>query len=244
MIATKEILKARETAEGSGARVKRLFPSGQGDFHDPFVLLDEFFVDADAGFPDHPHRGFEAITYMKEGSFRHRDNLGNDRELGPGGVQRFTAGKGIVHAEMPGHGSVNRGFQLWINLPQRLKQTEPSYQAVESDKIPELRKNGTRVRTIVGPGSPVRLNTDVLIQDITLSSGMKYKIALPEGMWGFVYVYAGRVDMLELEVRKGEAITIERGDHVEASTTNPAGILLVAGRPAGEPIRLNGSFVE
>jgi redox-sensitive bicupin YhaK (pirin superfamily) len=244
MIDTKEVLRAHETQEGSGARVKRLFPQRWYDHHDPFVLLDEFFVDPSAGFPDHPHRGFEAVTYMKEGSFRHCDNIGNDRELGPGGVQRFTAGKGIVHSEMPGSAPMNHGFQLWINLPRRLKGMDPSYQAVESQKLPEGRKNGMRIRTLIGPGSPVWVNTDVVYQDYTLASASSLSVRVPDNYSGLVYAYAGKLEALEFDLRAGEAVTVGEGEELKLSSRKPSAFLLIAGRPHMEVIHHNGPFVD
>ncbi len=125
------------TMEGRGARVQRVFPTQLTGYQDPFVLLDDFAVAEPAGFPDHPHRGFEAFTYMIEGGFHHKDNLGNDSVVETGGTQRFTAGKGARHSEMPGSGGVNRGLQLWINLPRSLKKMEPEYEPIHGDDIPE-----------------------------------------------------------------------------------------------------------
>jgi redox-sensitive bicupin YhaK (pirin superfamily) len=128
--ATIEIKKAVGTEEGEGAFVRRLFPTQDFNYLDPFVLFDEFFVIPPAGFPDHPHRGFEVITYMRGGAFLHRDSMGNEQIIKAGGVQRITTGRGIVHAEMPGTKGVNHGLQIWINLPRRLKGLEPSYQNI------------------------------------------------------------------------------------------------------------------
>jgi redox-sensitive bicupin YhaK (pirin superfamily) len=244
MIATREILKARETLEGDGARVKRLFPNGWTDYHDPFVLLDEFFVDPDAGFPDHPHRGFEAVTYMKEGAFGHRDNLGNNRTLGPGGVQRFTAGRGIVHSEMPGKEPLNHGFQLWIDLPESLEYMTPSYQAVEAERIPETRKQGMTTRTLIGPGSPVSVNTETLYQDHVLETNASSTVRVPEGLSGILYVYAGEISALELELRSGEAVVVHGGEELKLSSRGSSAFLLIAGKPHEEAIRHNGPSVD
>ena len=244
MISTRAKLRAHDTLEGDGARVKRVFPQGWYDHHDPFVLLDEFFVDSSAGFPEHPHRGFEAVTYMKEGFFGHRDNLGNDRQLGPGGIQRFTAGRGIVHAEMPGDEPMNHGFQLWVNLPKRLKGMDPSYQAVEAQKIPETRKNGVRIRTLVGPGSSVWLNTEVIYEDYLLGSDASVNVRVPDDMSGIIYAYAGKLGAFEFELRPGEAVPVQEGERLKLTTRKPSAFLLVVGKPHGEPIHHNGAFVD
>src|SRR6056297_2002791 len=158
-------LKARETSDGAGARIKRLFPGPAFSHFDPFVLLDEFFVTPEAGFPEHPHQGFEAVTYMLEGAFRHKDNLSNDSVVSAGGVQRFSAGKEIRHAEMPGTDGMNHGLQLWINLPRDMKDSSPTYQQVNPKDIPVESQNGVEIRTIIGNDSPVAVNTNVLYQD-------------------------------------------------------------------------------
>lgn len=244
MIELKTSFKSREVTEGAGARVRRLFPQVIGDFHDPFVLLDEFFISPSTGFPDHPHRGFEGITYMKEGQFRHADNLGNDRTLGPGAVQRFTAGKGIVHSEMPGDAPVNHGFQLWINLPSKLKGIEPSYQAVESDQIPEVRRNGVRIRTLIGPGSPVIVHSDVLFQEIIMGTGAEHSFTLEPEHRGVLYVFTGKISFYELEVGRSTAIELSGGEKAEIVSRNQSGMVLISGLPHNEPIYLNGSFVD
>ena len=130
-------IEAVETAEGAGAIVKRVFPTGQLKHFDPFPLLDEFNIEPPAGFPEHPHGGFEAVTYMLQGGFHHTDNLGNDSTVMAGGAQRFTAGKPIMHSELPGTEGSNRGLQLWIRLPTKLRDLEPTYQQVDPKDIPE-----------------------------------------------------------------------------------------------------------
>jgi redox-sensitive bicupin YhaK (pirin superfamily) len=157
---------AVETAEGAGALVKRVFPTQQLRYFDPFVLLDEFFVEPPASFPSHPHRGFEAITYMLEGGFHHIDNLGNNTVVLAGGLQKFTAGKGIVHSELPGTRGLNRGLQLWIRLPSKLGNIKPDYQQVESKAIPERDLNGVHIRVIAGENSPVKLYTKIIYLDV------------------------------------------------------------------------------
>ena len=150
-IATSKLSSAIETMEGSGAKVKRLFPI-RADLmnYDPFVLWDHFELAPGAGFPEHPHRGFEAITYLFNGSIEHKDNLSNQSTVYAGGAQRFTAGKGIVHSEMLAKNTTSTGIQLWINLPRKLKQIEPAYQQVDAENIPEQIINDICVRKIVG----------------------------------------------------------------------------------------------
>ncbi|MDR2729082.1 MAG: pirin family protein, partial [Chitinispirillales bacterium] len=176
------IAAAFEMSEGAGARVLRAFPTRLIMDYDPFVLFDEFFVSKNASFPSHPHRGFEAVTYMLEGSFRHEDILGNSDEVGAFGVQRFTAGRGIVHSETPGDKSdVSRGLQVWINLPLRLKHIEPSYQRAAAQEIPAQRVEGGGVRTVIGPASPVKTLTETVYLDITLEQQVCYETAPVSG---------------------------------------------------------------
>lgn len=243
MNATIHKVSAVRTEEGAGAKVRRLFPTAHLEYIDPFVLLDEFFLDPLAGFPSHPHRGFEAITYMIEGSFRHKDNLGNNTEVFPLGVQKFNAGKGIVHSEMPGNKGLSHGFQLWVNLPKRLKGKEPSYQQVDADDIPETRDNGIIVRTIVGKGSPVQLHTPVLYQDIKLGQA-SFTIHIPDDFVSFVYVYQGILLAGETAVNPGEALLLGELKELKVQSQDRAQFLAIAGKPHNEPIYQHGSFVD
>ncbi|MFQ5586240.1 MAG: pirin family protein, partial [Thermodesulfobacteriota bacterium] len=147
---TVQVRHAVEMKEGNGADVKRLMPVPGFMNYDPFVLWDHFDVRPDAGFPDHPHRGFEAITYVFEGSMNHKDNLGNESTVTRGGAQRFTAGKGIVHSEMPSPEGHTRGIQLWINLPARLKTIQPAYQQVDAHDMQEQVIDKGTLRVITG----------------------------------------------------------------------------------------------
>jgi len=242
-------IEAVSMAEGAGARVRRLFPTREHQHVDPFVLLDEFTVDPTAGFPDHPHGGFEAVTYMLEGSFRHRDNLGNDEVVSAGGVQRFTAGERIVHAELPAGEQVSHGLQLWINLPRRLKDMEPDYQPVPADEIPDSEGKGVRIRTVVGKGSPVELHTDVRYIDVTLEPAevdhqVTYDDEVPPDWNGLIYVLQGEVTVGGRSVDRGKAVTFRGGGHVRVSAAEPSRVVLIAGQPHGEPIRQRGSFVK
>jgi len=153
--------------EGDGVDVKRLFPLRDFMNFDPFVLWDHFTLDSGRGFPDHPHRGFEAITYMFEGGMNHKDNLGNESFVTAGGAQRFTAGSGLVHSEMPAQTGVSNGIQLWINLPKRLKQVDAEYQQVNANEFPVKKLDGGTVKTIVGENSPLQLKTSVIYRHVT-----------------------------------------------------------------------------
>jgi len=244
MLQQPTIVKAIEMKEGAGAKVKRLFPVDGLRNYDPFVLIDEFFVDPSAGFPTHPHRGFEAITYMLEGSFNHQDNLGHNTTVRAGGIQRFTAGKGLSHSEMPMGEGVAHGFQIWINLPQRLKQIDPDYQQVNNNKIPESKAGDTFIRTIVGDKSPVKLKTAVQYLDITLKQNKNYLIEMDKGFNGLVYLIEGVLKQNEILIHPGEALLLNQNDNLIVTGVETSHFIVLTGKPHGEPIRQRGAFVD
>jgi quercetin 2,3-dioxygenase len=237
------IIEAVETAEGEGAIVKRVFPTRQMMHFDPFPLLDEFNIEPPAGFPEHPHGGFEAVTYMLQGGFHHTDNLGNDSVVMAGGAQRFTAGKPIVHAELPGTKGLNRGLQLWIRLPTTLQYLAPTYQQVDPKDIPEQIVNDHLVRTIVGKNSPVMLQNEVAYLDVTLQPKQAFTCDVRSDFNVFIYVLEGTVKIGNTVVSKSEAGLLTEGDSVDLSAAEPARIVVIGGKPHGEEIVLRGSFV-
>ncbi len=243
------LLNPEIKSEGAGAKVRRLFPSSELEHYDPFVLLDEFFVDPEAGFPRHRHAGFEAITYMIEGGFKHKDNMGNDSSIEKGGVQRFTAGKGIEHSEMPVGDKKSHGFQLWLNLPKKLKETEPSYQKVSSDEIPVKREGKTKIRTIIGEDSPVNTKTPVLYQDVILEEACFTSIEFPENYRGFLYVYDGEItiDSMGSEketISKNQAYIPDEESRFSIGCNARSKVIVISGEPIKEEIRLQGSIVK
>jgi len=253
--------KVRGTATSDGAGVKLTRMIGGPDLPDldPFLLLDEFGTDRPedyiAGFPSHPHRGFETVTYMLDGRMRHRDNHGNEGLLTPGSVQWMTAGRGLVHSEMPEQESGRmRGFQLWVNLPARDKMTEPKYQEFAPDHIPvatpapgvTVKVIAGRVGEVVGP--IVQPATDPVYLDVSLQSGNAWEYALPEGHNAFVYVFEGAVTVGEAGDARAlgaqEMAVLGGGDLVQLRASNRnARLILVAGRPLREPVMRHGPFV-
>jgi len=244
MSETSFIRHASLTNEGDSVEVKRLFPIAEYMNFDPFVLWDHFDVQPGSGFPDHPHRGFEAITYMFEGSMKHTDNLGNDSRVGAGGAQRFTAGKGIVHSEMPGTQGSNTGIQLWINLPHRLKGLEPDYQEVLAENIPEINFDGGRVRTIVGEDSRLKLHTQVEYEDITLQPAAHWKKTVAEGLRGFVYVVDGSLQVNDRRLDRADALFMQDADSINVMSETASRFMVCLGHPHGEPIRQWGPYVD
>jgi len=235
------IQQAITVPEGAGVTVKRLMPvHGMRNF-DPFVLWDHFDIKS-GGFPDHPHRGFEAITYLFAGGMRHKDNLGNEGTIHAGGAQRFTAGRGIVHSEFPdGHAA---GIQLWINLPKRLKQIEPEYQQLQADDIPEREEDGAVTRTIVGEGSPLHLHTPVQYLDMQLGSGTQIRRKLPADYRGLIYAVEGSGTVNGTDIRTDIAAYFEVETDIILSSQTGGRFMLAAGMPHDEPIVQHGPFVD
>jgi quercetin 2,3-dioxygenase len=247
------IVRGIPASDGAGVKLNRLIGGQDLPQLDPFLLLDEFRSDdaADylAGFPEHPHRGFETVTYMLAGRMRHRDNQGNTGLLGPGAVQWMTAGRGIVHSEMPEQeNGLMQGFQLWVNLPAKDKMTAPRYQDIEPGRIPEVESTGARVRVIAGSyrgvSGPVQADaTAPLYLDVFLEDG-EFQAAVPVEHNAFVYVYEGSLDIGGRALTRGELAVLSHGDTVLA-TAGAAGVrfILVAGRPLKEPVARYGPFV-
>jgi redox-sensitive bicupin YhaK (pirin superfamily) len=241
-----EVIQALEMEEGKGAKVKRLFPTHNKRNFDPFVLMDEFFVEPPAGFPEHPHRGFEGITYMLEGGFQHSDNLGNESTVYAGGLQCFTAGKGLKHSELPAREGVNHGIQLWVNLPKAKKQIEPTYQQIDTDQIHEEQNNGNLIRTIAGDQKgPLQLHTDVLYQHYQLDGAQTVTKQIGKGFKGYVYVLKGSMQAQNgNKLEEGQALFFESLPEIKITSKGSVNFILLAGRPHGEPIRHWGPFVD
>jgi redox-sensitive bicupin YhaK (pirin superfamily) len=246
-----------QTSDGAGVRLRRLMGSGTGlPSIDPFLLLDYFdsprAQDYIAGFPPHPHRGFETVTYMLAGRMRHRDNKGGEGVIEPGGIQWMTAGRGLVHSEMPEQSEgLMRGFQLWVNLPAKDKMTPPGYQEFPATRMPvEERDGGARVKVIAGAtsegtrGPVTAAATDARYFDIELPAGAKFTETLPAGHAAFVVVHDGRVAIGGHEVAGVGLAQLGPGDAVQFEAVGgPARALVIAGRPLQEPVAWHGPFV-
>ena len=248
------LVAGQPASDGAGVRLTRVIGTGALPDLDPFLMLDEFgsseASDYIAGFPDHPHRGFETVTYMLAGRMRHRDNQGNSGLLLPGGGQWMTAGRGIVHSEMPEQEEgLMRGFQLWVNLPARDKMTAPRYQDIEPGQIPEVASpDGTRVRVLAGrfggaEGPVSAVATEPVYLDVALAPGGRFEHELPAGHAAFVYVYEGSAAISGKEIAQSRLAVLSPGRKVAVSATAAARFILVAGRPLGEPVVKYGPFV-
>ncbi len=252
-------VRGRHASDGAGVKLTRVIGGGELPDLDPFLLLDEFGTDRAedylAGFPDHPHRGFETVTYMLDGRMRHRDNHGNEGLLVPGSVQWMTAGRGLVHSEMPEQESGRmRGFQLWVNLPARDKMTAPRYQEFAPDHIPVARPvAGITVKVIAGTVGDVRgpieqPATEPLYLDIALDANTSWEYVLPDGHNAFAYAFEGAATIGEgdsVRPLASHELAVLGGGHrfIVAAGVGGARLLLIAGRPLRENVARHGPFV-
>ncbi|WP_097459140.1 pirin family protein [Mangrovitalea sediminis] len=253
------VISGMETSDGAGVRLKRSLGQSQQARLDPFLMLDEFYsADANdyiAGFPAHPHRGFETVTYMLDGHMLHEDHLGNRGNLRSGGVQWMTAGRGIIHSEMPQQSEgLMRGFQLWINLPAAEKMKAAGYRDIPAEEIPvaTLPEGGT-AKVIAGSidvagdtvAGPVQgLSTEALYVDLNLPPDTVFETALPGDRNAFVYAYDGSGRIGQEALPHSAAGVLGDGDSVRI-TAGPDGLraLLLAGKPLREPVAQYGPFV-
>ena len=253
------VVTGASVSDGAGVKLLRVLTSDLQRRLDPFLMLDEFRSDNPddylAGFPNHPHRGFETVTYMLAGRMRHRDNAGHEGLLTAGSVQWMTAGRGIVHSELPEQeNSLMHGFQLWVNLPARDKLTAPDYRDLPAEAIPVYAADdGVTIKVIAGEsdgvaGAVQREATAPLYLDLELPPGATHTVAIPPGHNAFVYIYQGQVEL----GRRGQRVAARQlavlsntpeSDGVLLRSADGARLLLIAGRPLHEPIVQWGPFV-
>lgn len=258
-----KIIPSIPVSDGAGVKLRRSLGQSQFQRLDPFLMLDEFASDNPddyiAGFPPHPHRGFETVTYMLAGDFQHEDHLGHKGHLRGGGAQWMTAGRGIIHSEMPLQQSGRlHGFQFWINLPAKEKMKPAAYRDIQPEDIPLVAIPGGEVKVVAGtletadghsvPGPIQGLSTAPLFLDVRLQAGQGFSHALPEGHTAFIYPYAGSLmvgathDAKPLAARQAGVLSAE--GRVEVSVGIEGGsFLLLAARPLGEPVVQYGPFV-
>jgi redox-sensitive bicupin YhaK (pirin superfamily) len=250
-----QLVDAEPRIEGAGVRLRRSLGTRALPLLDPFLMLDEFHSDdpADyaAGFPSHPHRGFETVTYMREGAMEHRDSLGNHGRLGPGSTQWMTAGHGIIHSEMPQQErGLLWGFQLWVNLPAAQKMVKPRYQDLAPARIVELAVDDAAVRLVAGEAHGRRGPVDGIVTapqmlDVQLPARGTFRHALPPSHNAFVYVFEGtaRIGAARTPVAAGQLAVLGDGDGVTLRSDGGARMLCLAGQPIGEPVARYGPFV-
>lgn len=256
-----EQIRARAASDGDGVKLLRVFGGPGPERFDPFLMLDEFgsyeAADYIGGFPDHPHRGFETVTYMLQGKMEHRDHMGNVGLLADGGVQWMTAGRGIIHSEMPRQTEGRmRGFQLWVNLPAASKMKAAHYEDVDPDKIPVFELGKLRIKAMAGTveinGETINgyfsiADTEPLFLDMHLEPGAEARVAIADGDNSLAYVYEGTVELGAQQVRtQSQTLTRFAGDGelvIGNPTELPARVIVLAGKPIGEPIVQHGPFV-
>jgi redox-sensitive bicupin YhaK (pirin superfamily) len=255
--AVEQLVQGVATSDGAGVKLTRVLTQNLQKRLDPFLMLDAFGTDNPddyiGGFPDHPHRGFETVTYMIAGRMRHRDSAGNEGLLQNGGVQWMTAGKGVVHSELPEQEEGRmEGFQLWLNLPAHNKMTTPGYRDIQSAEIPELKlENGITARVIAGnshglAGAVQRETTEPLYLDVHFDSAATFTQTLPASLNAFVYVYRGEVQIGGKTVQAQRMAILNNdanADGVMIQSHGPARVLLIAGKPLNQPIAQYGPFV-
>jgi len=262
-----KVIGAVSSVDGAGVKLRRVFGFSERNTFDPFLLLDHFGSDNPedyiAGFPWHPHRGIETVTYLLAGKVAHGDSMGNKGVIGPGDAQWMTAGSGIIHQEMPEPGADGRrmeGFQLWVNLPAGLKMTAPRYRAVEAAELPRLRKDGCEIAILAGEfegkaGATPDLFVPVLYLILTMERGSRIRIPVPASHNSAAYVFRGKVGFAGTRIAAesmghfpASRVALgadEAWDFVEAEADRETGgsFLFIAGQPLGEPIAWGGPIV-
>lgn len=259
----KQVIEPNLVIEGAGVLLRRSIAPNRENLFDPFLLFDHFAFNDPiqgpiAGFPMHPHRGIETVTYMLEGSVHHRDSLGNSGLIGSGDVQWMTSGSGIMHEEMPRRSEQGDvyGFQLWVNLPAALKMSQPRYQEVNANTIPTVEKDGTKIRIVAGEvsgfeGPVTEIAANPVYLDVELDQGSSFNYPIPSGHTTVAYVFEGEaefgvnVDGSGQLVNAVHLIEFGDGDSLEVNTTPDSGVrfMLMAGAPFREPIVPYGPFV-
>jgi redox-sensitive bicupin YhaK (pirin superfamily) len=257
------IIEPTQVIEGAGVLLRRSISPSRDNLFDPFLLFDHFAFNDPiegplVGFPMHPHRGIETVTYMLEGSVHHRDSLGNSGLISAGDVQWMTSGSGIMHEEMPRRSAQGNvfGFQLWVNLPAALKMSQPHYQEVSADTIPLVEQDGASIRLVAGTfngvhGPVTEIAAKPIYIDVELQPGAKFSCPVPQGHTAVVYVFQGEAIFGINEIGEGtlvEAVHLVEfsdGDQLQVQNTPDSGVrfMLIAGAPFQEPIVPYGPFV-
>ncbi len=251
------LIQGQFVMDGAGVKINRVLTGSLQRRLDPFLMLDAFGSDKAgdyiAGFPEHPHRGFETVTYMLNGRMRHRDSAGNEGLVTNGGVQWMTAGRGVIHSEMPEQDEgLMEGFQLWLNLPAKDKMMDPWYRDIPTEEVPRFTVDaGVTVQVIAGEthgvkGAVQREHTLPLYLDIEIPAGVSFEQPIPQGHNAFLYVYRGEAVVEGKGVGKTRMAVLDNAagaDGVRIKTIEPTRLILLAGRPLNEPIAQHGPFV-
>ena len=255
-IEIKKIVKALNASDGAGVKLKRSIGTPEADYIDPFLMLDEFGSenkdDYLAGFPPHPHRGIETVTYMLNGEFEHEDSTGSKGKMSPGDIQWMKTGRGIIHSEMPAMTDGKLlGFQLWINMPAKMKMNKPKYDYIKGDQLVKYKDEDKLVVLIAGKfedkEGPVKgHNVEPIYFDIELKEDKTINLEVPKTHNSFIYLLNGELKIGKKEhekVNDSTLILLERGTTLEISANKQSKFLFIAGKPIGEPIARGGPFV-
>lgn len=252
-----KVVPGQPTSDGAGVKLTRMIGTAQLGHLDPFLMLDCFESDQPddylAGFPSHPHRGFETVTYILNGRMRHKDNQGHEGVIDEGGVQWMTAGKGVVHSEMPEQKEgLLKGFQLWVNLPAKDKMCQPHYQEHSSDEIPsDIDEDGNIIRVIAGQSAkgtqgPIQTEqTQASYFDISLAANKSVRLPIPAEHTGFIYTISGDVTVVgsEHQVKAYQLGVLGEGEQLTLQAGTDSRVLVITGKPIREPIAWGGPFV-
>jgi redox-sensitive bicupin YhaK (pirin superfamily) len=251
----REIIEPKYVIEGAGVLLRRSFGPSRQNLFDPFLLFDHFAFNDPiegpiVGFPQHPHRGIETVTYMLEGNVRHRDSMGNIGVIGPGDLQWMTSGRGILHEELPkrSENGVVNGFQLWVNLPAAQKMDQPRYQEITGPQVPVIEQAGAQVRLVAGEfagqrGPVTEIAIQPLYMDVTLAPGASFSLPVPAGHAAYAYVFEGKGNFSGAGVEGVRMLVFEDGDEISVTSAEGVRFVLMAGKPIGEPIVPYGPFV-
>lgn len=248
----KTILEGQSTYDGAGVKLFRVFSHDTVGSTDPFLLLDHFgsedVKDYIKGFPWHPHRGIETVTYMLDGLVEHEDNIHNKGVIGPGDVQWMSAGSGIIHQEMPKGPGLMQGLQLWVNMPRRRKMSRPQYRGITADMMPMIEKEGLKIKIISGryddKTGPVKdLIIDVDYLDVALDKGKGFDYSVKKGYTSFCYVFEGKGIFQDSTLEKGQLLLVKDGTTISVTAKSRLRFILASGKPLKEPIAWGGPIV-
>ena len=255
-IEIKKIVKSIETSDGAGVKLKRSIGTPEADYIDPFLMLDEFGSenkdDYVAGFPPHPHRGIETVTYMLKGKFEHEDSTGAKGIMSSGDVQWMKTGRGIIHSEMPAMSDGQLlGFQLWINMPAKLKKNKPEYIYIKNKELGTYSDDEKVVKVIAGKykdveGPEKNHNVEPIYFHIVLKNGKEFSCEVPEGHNSFIYLLKGQIKVGKINHEKtndSNLILLKQGKNLQVKAEKDSEFLFIAGKPIGEPIARGGPFV-
>jgi hypothetical protein len=250
-----QIIEPQYVIEGAGVLLRRSFGPSRQNLFDPFLLFDHFAFNDPiegpiVGFPQHPHRGIETVTYMLEGNVRHRDSMGNIGVIGPGDLQWMTSGRGILHEELPKRGpsGIVNGFQLWVNLPAAQKMSTPRYQEIIAGDVPIIEHGGTQVRLVAGEfdgrrGPVTEIAIQPLYMDVTVAASTSFSLLVPAGHAAYAYLFEGAAEFGGQQIEAVRMLVFGDGDEIEVKTDAGARFLLMAGQPIREAIVPYGPFV-